>query len=212
MLTFLLAQALANAPVVTVGTDVVAGSPASKVHQAAWVPVLADCLEEGLPGALPVVDRTVAGEALLGDVEALRSLDPAAVVISVGARESIGAEAGPFRDQLQDVVQLLRGDGGPAVYLVGLVPPDLVSSPEALPGREGAAVEAGVRSWNEGLARLAGADDGVWFVDLWAGWPEDPEQRARLLEGGLRLTDPAHARIGAVICEQILTNLRKTAK
>lgn len=211
MFVLLLAQALATPSVVTVGTDLVAGAPVREASRAnAWVPVLADCLEEA-GGAPPVVDRSSAAlttATLARDVEAIRALAPAAVVISVGSHEQVGGDMGAFHDQVEQVVRHLRGTDGPKVYLVGLLPRTVEQEPLALRKADQTAVDAALTPWNEGLARIAGADDGVWFVDLWASWPSDPAERGRMTVDAFELTDPAHARIGAVICEQILANLR----
>lgn len=218
VLSLLLAQALANAPVVTVGSDLVAGSPARDDRPAsAWVPVLADCLEEARPGKLPVVDRSRAGVtsvSLKDDVEGVRSLAPTAVVIGVGSHEAPSGDPAVFRDQVEAVVKLLRADGGPQVYLVGLVAPVVgqLPAPDGQPVPEQAASDAKLVPWNEGLEKIASLDDGVWFVDLWGAWPREQAERDVLTTGGYVLTDPAHARVGAVICEQILANLRKRRK
>lgn len=214
VLTLSLFAALANTPIVTVGTDLVAGAPVrteSPVN--AWVPVVADCLDEGRLKRVSVVDRSHGGltaASLVKDVEALRALDPSAVVIGVGAHEVAG-DAAVFHDQVADVVRLLRAEGGPQVYLVGLVAPTLAQV-AGKDDRPQPALDESIAPFNEALAKVAAADDGVWRVDLWAAWPKEPTERARMTEGAYALTDLAHARVGAVICEQILANLRNRRK
>lgn len=211
MIALLLSAVLAAEPVVTVGAELVAGPPNAEAKaQNAWVPVLADCLEEAAPGELAVVDRSRAGvttKALAKDVASLKALGPKAVVIGVGARETDG-DVGAVSDRVGEVIRLLRADGGPEVYLIGMVAPTLSQVP-GLDGQE--AADAHATGFNAELSKLATADDGVWHVDLWASWPRDAG-RERLTEGGYQLTDPAHARIGAVICERILANLRNRGK
>lgn len=214
MLTLTLLTAFANTPIVTVGTDLVAGAPTrtSKAENA-WVPVLADCLEEGRLKRVSVVDRSrgeLTAASLKADVGALRDLDPAAIVIGIGAHET-DLDPTVFQDQVAEVVQLLRRDDGPQVYLVGLVAPTLAQ----VPGAEAAdqqTRDAAVEPMNAALEQVAAADDGVWRVDLWAAWPREAAERAAMTDGGFALTDRAHARVGAVICEQILSNLRNRRK
>ncbi len=210
MLSFLFALscAFASRPVVTVGGSFVAGAPPSDPAAAAWVPVLADCLEEGKPGRFPVVDRSrvaLRPDSVAADVEALRALSPIAVVLGFGSEELPKVDPTRFRERVREVVKRLRADGGPQVYLLGLVAPLIGQTPN--PRRTQPEVDAAIRPFNDVLASMAAGDDGVWYVDLWASWPRSQEERARLTEGGYRLTDPAHARVGAVICEQLLTHL-----
>jgi hypothetical protein len=216
----LLSTAFAAGPVVAIGNGLVAAPPAeieaTEPVSGAWVSVVGDCLEEGRPGAFAVVDRSAHGataSALLADTAGVRALGPSAVVVGVGAQEMrADGPSAEFVAAVGKLVASLRADGGPAVLLVGMVAPTLeqLEWNEPVEPRQ-AAIDARTTEWNAGLAGLASADDGVWFVDLWSAWPRDGRSRRRLTRGGWGLTDPAHARIGAEICEELLKKLKSTS-
>lgn len=205
-------------PVVAAGNGLVAAPPPELVKPASevastWISVLGDCLEDGRPGAFSVVDRSDEGTTtsrVNKDVGSIRELEPAAVVLGLGALEmSSDEEPAAFRRRLTEVVSSLRAGNGPLVLLVGIVGPTLSqlewSAEEDVAARQGA-IDQRARSWNEALERVAASDDGVWRVDL--AWPSDSSSRKRLTRGGWALTDRAHARVGAVICEELLKKLK----
>ncbi|MEZ4319613.1 MAG: SGNH/GDSL hydrolase family protein [Myxococcota bacterium] len=207
--------------IVAAGNGLVAAPPEGFVAptdmSSTWVSVLGDCLEEARAGAFSVVDRSKDGsgtEQLAQDAAAIRELAPSAVVLTVGAAEmEEGADPAAFATRLTGVVSTLRAGDGPGVLLVGIVAPTLWQlewkGGEDVAARQ-AAIDARTAEWNDALAKVAAADDGVWMVDL--GWPSEKGARQRLTRGGWALTDRAHARIGAVICEELLKNLKNGAK
>ncbi len=208
--------------VVAAGNGLVAAPPegfvAPKVTST-WVSVLADCLEEARPGVFSVVDRSKEGATtgqVKADVAAVQELKPRVVVLGLGAHEMRDDEdPAAFVGRLSSVVGALRGTASgppPAVFLVGLAAPTLSQlewSPDDVQDQDVATRQATIDSqtgaWNAALSALASKDDGVWHVDL--GWPSGSGGRGSLTRGGWALTDRAHARIGAVICEEILKNL-----
>ncbi|MCB9678772.1 MAG: SGNH/GDSL hydrolase family protein [Alphaproteobacteria bacterium] len=223
MITLLLAAlAIAAEPIVAAGNGLVAAPPEGFVKPddavvGTWVSVLGDCLEEARPGEWSVVDRSRDGTTtvqLATEAAAIRELGPRTVVLGVGAHEMGPDETvDAFAKRLAGVVGALRADNGPSVLLVGIVPPTLSQlewkDGEDVQARQ-AAVDARTAEWNAALGKIAEADDGVWVVDL--GWPSERNARQRLTRGGWALTDRAHARIGAVICEEILKNLKNVQK
>lgn len=212
--------AFAAGPVVAVGNGVVAAPPpeieVGEVAGGAWVSVVGDCLEEARPGAWPVVDRSKHGSTaslVLAEVPAIRALTPSAVLIGVGAQEMRDASArDAFVATLRRTVGALRADGGPIVVIVGVVSPTLeqLAWGEPVEPRQ-LALDTSTTEWNASIAKLAGADEGVAFVDLWTAWPRDGRTRRRLTRAGWGLTDPAHARVGAQICEELLKKLKNEA-
>jgi hypothetical protein len=223
----LLNPATAAEPVVAAGNGLVASPPDDFVAPkgtSTWVSVLADCLEEARPGVFSVVDRSrdgVTTKDVEADVGGMRELTPRVVVLGLGARDMQGSETPErFVERLSAVVGSLRApvSGGtpPAVFLVGLAAPTLSQlewSADDVAARDVATrqaeIDARTAAWDEALGTLADKDDGVWHVDL--GWPAASD-RGSLTRGGWALTDRAHARIGAVICEEILKNLGNDSK
>ncbi len=170
-------------PIVAVGEGLIADPPAAeaRVEQVAsvgWVAVLADCLEERRPGAFVVVDRSAGGErpvALAHSAPVVRELAPALVVVGFGAEPTA---------EITALLDTLRREDGPAVMLVGPLPPSI--------RREAV------------LALWTAAPLGAILVDPSVGWPTAPEERARLADADDRLSDPGHARIGAQVCDAVL--------
>lgn len=207
----LMITAMAADSVVSLGRNVVIDAPPeahAAERAAAWTSVLADCVEEAAPGAMSIVDRTDVLHSK-GEARQVRELDPKAVVVTHPVPRDVDMEV--WIGELEGVIHSLRADGGPAVLLVGAVAPTVAqvavdaAQAEALQQQADARVEA----WNERLAKLAEADDAVWMVDPWKSWPRDGKKRNRLTTEGWKLSDQAQARIGAIICDELIKRLAR---
>ena len=60
-------------------------------------------------------------------------------------------------------------------------------------------------AWNTALSEFAGSAEGVRHIDLWADWPRERPERAGLTVDGWHLSDQGHARVGAAVCDAVMT-------
>lgn len=208
-------------PVVALGDGLVAGPPAkaTAVEPAlpgGWVPALADCLEERSPQRFTVVDRAVGGETVAtvrGRLAGVRELQPAWVVVTLGAQEIAdpAADLKRFRQDLRAVVDELTARSRKSrtgVLLVGLVPPTLGQVEGADPATQDG-VDGRTAEWNRAFVELAASVDNVVHVDLWTEWPRDASARAALTVNGWSLSDQGHARVAAAVCDAVIANAGK---
>lgn len=209
VIPLVLMSAYAADPVVLLGRNVVMDAPI-EAHAAepaaAWSSVLADCAEEASPGALSIVDRTDVLHSK-GQTAEVRAIQPKAVVVTHPVPQAV--DAAKWSRELERVIGAVRADGGPVVFVVSAVAPTVAQLAARDVEKAQADTDARTERWNEQLAGLAAKDDGVWFIDVWKAWPRDAK-RGQLTVEGWRLTDQAQARIGAVICEEMLRRLRGT--
>lgn len=211
MHVFLLAMtsALAADPVVLLGRNVVVDAPI-EAHAAepaaAWSSVLADCAEEAAPGMLSIVDRTDVLHSK-GQTKEVRAIGPRAVVVTHPVPQQV--DATQWASELEQVIRAVRADGGPVVFVVGAIAPTVAQLVAQDVEKAQKLADERAAAWNQQLSGLAARDDGVWFIDVWKGWPRDAA-RGELTVDGWRLTDQAQARLGAVICEELLRRLRRS--
>ena len=201
---WLLASSWARAPspVLALGDGLVAGEPEASASASTvpggWVAILGDCLEERSPGTWTVVDRTTPGDTArtaLEQVDEVRQLEPAVVVVGVGARELAAPERDlvAFRDDLSQLLGSIRSGGGPQVLLVGIVAPRVDAQ---------AALDASTDVWNAALAASATVA-GVQHVDVWSTWPRAGPERAALTDGA-HLSDLGHVQVGTAVCDALV--------
>lgn len=176
-LWILLTAALADPrPVVALGAPDEAPEPTG------WVAVLADCLEERIPGRLEVISR--------GSVREVRALEPALVIVGRSEQELAPGEPREVGDL---VAELHREPPTPAVLVVALAPPTLSQAAVGEPAGEapaGAAPEPD--------------EPPVAHVSLVRAWPLEPEVRARLTHAALHLSEQGHARVAAQVCDAVV--------
>lgn len=213
MLTLLLAlTAFAGPrPIVAVGDGLVVGSQAEpdKDRPGSWVAVLADCLDERLPGRFSVIDQSWSGATpseVRDDAWRVAEAEPALVLVGVGAGElsSQPPDRQRFRTQLGALVAELRGQSEVPVMLVGVIPPTVTQLQRMDPSLQ-ASMDKRAVEWNEELVALARSMPAVTHVDLLRDWPSDPVARAPLTEAGTRLTDRGHARVAAMVCDAVVS-------
>ena len=214
MILLALMTAVAADPVVSLGRNVVMDAPVDSngaEAAAAWTSVLADCAEEAAPGKISIVDRTDVLHSK-GDAAVVRELGPKAVVLTHPVPHAVDPEA--WGKVVQGVLEAVRVDGGPTVFLIGAVAPTVAQQVEEGAKRSRAELDAlqatadeRTTTWNARLEKLAATDDGVWYVDVWRDWPRDSRKRAKLTLDGWKLSDQAQARIGGVICDEMLKRL-----
>ncbi|MBX2802975.1 MAG: SGNH/GDSL hydrolase family protein [Myxococcales bacterium] len=202
-------------PVVAVGDSLLAApaeavAPAEPALPGGWVPVLADCLEERKANGFTVVDRRTPGEtpsSLLSRAEAVLELQPAWVVVTLGARELASDRVSQMRPGMEAMLRALAGvgkKGRPHVLLVAMVPPTL--SQTALELSEQTALDRRTEAYNRLQADVAASHRAATLVDLWSDWPRTAAARARLTSSGFTLSDEGHARVAAAICDAVMTD------
>lgn len=182
-------------PVVAIGdgfvppaAPAVAGSvsgaaKAADVPATGWVAVLADCLEERAAGQFAVVDRAVPGEtptAALGRVPAVLALDPQLVLVGITSPRA--DEAAAWRAEIAALI----GSLSPPVPGVLLVAAARIDGDPAY-----AAI----------LTDLTGTTPGLVHVEL--SDPASAEPTPLLSAGAL--SDQGHARVGAAVCDAVVS-------
>lgn len=185
MLFFAAVPAWAQSSIVlAVGDGLVAGSSGPS---GAWVPALADCLEERAPHGYTVVDRVSADQTLASaraHAAEAKGLGASVVVLALGSREVAGEwQAGPVRTALGALVADARG-----ARRILLVPP--------VPGT---AAAPGLAAYDALLVDLAKADPAVERVDLLSTWPRD----GAMTQAGA-LSEQGSARVAAAVCAAVL--------
>ena len=170
-----------------------------------WVAALGDCLEERAAGRFTVVDRARPAETAVSARERVadvRAMQPALVVVGVGAQEIAVEDAQPasFKAEVESLVGALRAEPAPDVLLVGIVPPAVAKGGAKAQAR----IDERTATWNAELAQVASATEGVDWLDLQADWPTATAERSALTVDAARLSDQGHARVAAAVCDAVL--------